>query len=139
MWLQNQQGASVHSSQPEDVEKANMRKQIEQLQAAAAQTQLQNSYQTAEQSGVTDEERLEAALQQQQLQARIDQLEVRSYTGKQQLLRDSELATCLETCTDDGVVWHGSHAALRVMCSRKKWAPTRHGSACRGDRRQLHC
>lgn len=117
-----------------------MRKQIEQLQAAAAQTQLQNSYQTAEQSGVTDEERLEAALQQQQLQARIYQLEVRSYVMcKQQLLRDSELATCLETCTDDGVVWHCSHAALRAMCSSKKWAPTRHGSACRGNRRQLHC
>lgn len=63
----------------EDAEKANMRRQIEQLeQAAAAQAQLQYSH-SAEQSGVTDDERLEAALHQQHLQARIDQLEVGMY------------------------------------------------------------
>lgn len=50
-----------------------MRRQIEHLQQQAAASQ---STQAAEQSGVTDDERLEAALQQQQLQARIDQLEV---------------------------------------------------------------
>lgn len=53
-----------------------MRKQIEHLQQQAAASQALQNSQAAEQSGITDEERLEAALQQQQLQARIDQLEV---------------------------------------------------------------
>lgn len=74
-WLQEQQGAAASPVDTEDAEKVNMRRQIEQLELAAAALQMQGSSHVAEQSGVADEERLEAALQQQQLQARIDQLE----------------------------------------------------------------
>lgn len=65
------------AGQVEDEEKAAMRRQILQLeQAAAAQASLELSNQLAAQSRVTEEERLEAALQQQQLHVRIQQLEV---------------------------------------------------------------
>ena len=61
-------------SEHEDAEKAALRQHIQQLEEAAAQGEWAG--QQAATSQATDEERLEAALQQERLQARIRQLEV---------------------------------------------------------------
>ena len=66
--------APGQSEQQEDEEKAALRQQIQQLEDAAARGE--GTGQLAEGSQATDQERLEAALQQERLQARIHQLEV---------------------------------------------------------------
>lgn len=66
--------APGQSEQQEDEEKAGLRQQIQQLEDAAARGE--GNGQQAEGSQATDQERLDAALQQERLQARIHQLEV---------------------------------------------------------------
>ncbi len=67
--------ASPSQQEQEDEEKAALRDHIHQLEDAAARADWE-SHNLAAASQATDEERLEAALQQEQLQARIHQLEV---------------------------------------------------------------
>ena len=67
--------STSRSEQQEDEEKAALRHHIQQLEEAAARADWE-SHTLAASSHATDEERLEAALQQEQLQARIRQLEV---------------------------------------------------------------
>lgn len=69
--VQERTAAPGQSEQQEDEEKAALRQHIQQLQDAAA-----TGEGTAVASQATDQERLEAALQQERLQARIRQLEV---------------------------------------------------------------
>lgn len=62
------------SEQQEDEEKAALRQHIQQLEDAAVRAE--GTGREAGSSQATDQERLEAALQQEHLQARIHQLEV---------------------------------------------------------------
>ena len=65
---------SASSEQQEDEEKAALRHHIQQLEDAAARGDWEGQNLAAS-SQATDQERLEAALHQEQLQARIRQLE----------------------------------------------------------------
>ena len=82
---QERMTATGQSEQQEDEEKAALRQHIQQLEDAAARGE--GIGEQAGDSQATDQERLEAALQQERLQARIYQLEVWSC-----------LHTCIYTC-----------------------------------------
>ena len=73
--VQGRMASPSQQEQQEDEEKAALRHHIHQLEEAAARADWE-SHNLAAASQATDEERLEAALQQEQLQARIHQLEV---------------------------------------------------------------
>jgi len=73
--VQGRMASTSQQEQQEDEEKAALRHHIQQLEKAAARADWE-SHNLAAASQATDEERLEAALQQEQLQARIHQLEV---------------------------------------------------------------
>ena len=73
--VQGRMASPSQQEQQEDEEKAALRDHIHQLEQAAARADWE-SHNLAAASQATDEERLEAALQQEQLQARIHQLEV---------------------------------------------------------------
>ena len=73
--VQGRMASPSQQEQQEDEEKAALRHHIHQLEEAAAKADWE-SHDLAAASQATDEERLEAALQQEQLQARIHQLEV---------------------------------------------------------------
>ncbi|DBB13877.1 hypothetical protein WJX82_005698 [Trebouxia sp. C0006] len=72
--FQGRMASPSQQEQQEDEEKAALRDHIHQLEQAAARADWE-SHNLAAASQATDEERLEAALQQEQLQARIHQLE----------------------------------------------------------------
>ena len=74
--VQERMASTSQGEQQEDEEKAALRHHIQQLEEAAARADWE-SHNLAASSHATDEERLEAALQQEQLQARIRQLEVK--------------------------------------------------------------
>ncbi len=67
--------STSQSGQQEDEEKAALRHHIQQLEEAAARADWEGQNLAAS-SQATDQERLEAALQHEQLQSRIRQLEV---------------------------------------------------------------
>lgn len=94
----------------EDEEKAALRHHIHQLQQAAARDQL--TAQQASASQATDEERLEAALHQERLQARIRQLEV--------MCSSSELPCLLGPWSHSCIVSGQCSYTILQACERHK-------------------
>lgn len=97
--------ATGQSEQQEDEEKAALRQHIQQLEDAAARGE--QAGQQAAASQATDEERLEAALQQERLQARIRQLEVL----QQRLALSYKHVICVPAQMQ-------MHARLGLLCDR---------------------